>query len=266
MKKIFLAAATALGLLTAIAAQTPKPTPSEKDDVVKITTALIQIDVTVTDKRGRVVTDLRRDEIEIYENGKKQDVSGFNFISNVRETVERPKEIKDKPPVLPPSPVKPEQVRRTIALVVDDLTLSFESTYHVRRALKKFVDEQMQDGDLVAIIRTGAGIGALQQFTNDKRQLYAAIERVRWNAIGSGGIGAFAPLEERMDEGPQMGERTSEDFQREFEDFRESLFATGTLGAINYVVRGMQELPGRKSILLLSDGFKLFVQENGSRT
>jgi len=47
--------------------------------------------------------------------------------------------------------------------------------------LKKFVDEQMQDGDLVAIIRTGAGIGALQQFTTDKRQLHAAIESVRWN-------------------------------------------------------------------------------------
>ena len=46
-------------------------------------------------------------------------------------------------------------VRRTIAIVVDDLGLSFESTHFVRRALKKFVDEQMQTGDLVAIIRTG---------------------------------------------------------------------------------------------------------------
>ena len=32
----------------------------------------------------------------------------------------------------------------------------------------------MQDGDLVAIIRTGAGIGSLQQFTSDKQMLYAA--------------------------------------------------------------------------------------------
>src|SRR5205085_8129921 len=97
-----------------------------------------------------------------------------------------------------PTPVKPEQVRRTIALVVDDLTLSFESTYYVRRALKKFVDEQLQDGDLVAIIRTGAGIGALQQFTTDRRQLYAAIEKIRWNPVGNGNIGAFAPLEAKL--------------------------------------------------------------------
>jgi len=155
--------------------------------------------------------------------------------------------------------------------VVDDLTLSFESTYYVRRALKKFVDEQMQEGDLVAIIRTGAGIGALQQFTTDRRQLYAAIEKVRWNSSGTGNIGAFAPLQARIDTGgeerePEAGERTAEGIEREFDDFRESVFATGTLGAVNFVVRGMQDLPGRKSIMLLSDGFKLFTKDAGGTT
>jgi hypothetical protein len=56
--------------------------------------------------------------------------------------------------------LKAEQVRRTIALVVDDLSLSFQSTRTCAAAVKKYVDEQMRDGDLVAIIRTGAGIGA----------------------------------------------------------------------------------------------------------
>jgi VWFA-related protein len=250
---------------------TPKPPPAEDTDVVKITTSLIQVDVTVTDKKGNIVKDLRSEEIEIYENGVKQNVTNFSFVSNVNERTEENKAAeKPAPSNLPPPPVRPEKVRRTIALVVDDLTLSFESTYYVRRALKKFVDEQMQDGDLVAIIRTGAGIGALQQFTTDKRQLYAAIEKVRWNSIGAGGIGAFAPLQARPDTGeqrePEPGERTPEGIEREFNDFRESVFATGTLGAINYIVRGMQDLPGRKSVMLLSDGFKLFTTDaSGSR-
>src|SRR5688572_4955257 len=242
----------------------PSPTPPDDGDVVKISTALIQIDVTVTDRRGKIVTDLRQDEIEIYENGRKQDISNFSFISNVRATVEKAVVKKGEPVLPPPTPIKPEAVRRTIALVVDDLTLSFESTYYVRRALRKFVDEQMAEGDLVAIIRTGAGIGALQQFTNDRRQLYAAIEAVKWNSSGAGGIGAFAPLDARNDNGeddePTPGERTPEGFEREFNDFRKSVFATGTLGAINYVIRGMAELPGRKSVMLLSDGFALFTR------
>lgn len=244
----------------------PTATPPADDDVVKITTSLIQIDVTVTDRGGKIIRDLKPEEIEIYENGKKQEISNFSFISNTREIAEGQAEPKPTGQAIPVTPLKPENVRRTIALVVDDLSLSFESTYYVRRALKKFVDEQMVEGDLVAIIRTGAGIGALQQFTSDKRMLYAAIERVKWNASGTGGIGAFAPLEAKIDTGmpeeePEPGERTAEGREREFNDFRTSVFATGTLGAVNYVVRGMSQLPGRKSIMLLSDGFKLFTKD-----
>lgn len=268
MRKIIFSFVLTMAFGAAIVSQTPSPAatppPADDTDVVKITTALIQLDVSVTDKKGKVVTDLRPDEIEVFENGERQKITNFSFVSNARTTQAIVKNKTDKPLVLPPSAVRPERVRRTIALVVDDLTLSFESTNFVRHALKKFVDEQMQEGDLVAIIRTGAGIGALQQFTNDRRQLYAAIEKVRWNPIGMGKIGVFAPLEGKLVTGapprePEPGERTAEGIQREFDEFRESLFATGTLGAINYVVRGMQDLPGRKSILLLSDGFKLFM-------
>jgi len=265
MNKLFPTLTLILVFVPAYLAQQPTPTPrSDSDDVVKISTSLIQVDVTVTDKSGKIVRDLKPEDFEIYENGKKQQLSNFNFISNTRET-DTLTTSPAKGQLLPPSPIKAERVRRTIALVVDDLSLSFESTYYARRALKKFVDEQMQDGDLVAIIRTGAGIGALQQFTTDKRQLYAAIERLRWNPAGTGNIGAFAPLEAKLPNDfptePEPGERTPEGIQKEFDSFRESVFATGTLGAVNYVVRGMQELPGRKSIMLISDGFKLYQED-----
>ncbi|MEO5859868.1 MAG: VWA domain-containing protein [Pyrinomonadaceae bacterium] len=262
-------------LLFAVAAasQTQRPSasptpPADEPDVVKITTSLIQVDVTVLDSRGKIITDLKPEEIEIYENGKKQSITNFSFVSNVRERVEQPNKVEKNAPVVPTTPLKQENVRRTVALVVDDLTLSFESVYYVRRALTKFVDEQMQEGDLVAIIRAGAGIGALQQFTSDKRMLYAAIEKVRWNPSGAGGIGAFAPLEAKPpatepSPEPGPGDRTDEGREREFNDFRTNYFVTGTLGAVNYVVRGMAELPGRKSIMLLSDGFKLFNKDAG---
>jgi VWFA-related protein len=180
---------------------------------------------------------------------------------------------KKQEAVVPPPPTvtpRPADVRRTIALLVDDLSLSFESVYYTRRALKKFVDEQMQDGDLVAIIRTGAGVGALQQFTSDKRMLYAAIERVKWNMMGSAGISAFAPIEPTPLETQQgAGDTTitDEDIQDEKNriksdaDERNSKFAAGTLGAISYVVNGMTELPGRKFAILFSDGFPLTVSD-----
>lgn len=268
MKKIFPALALIFLFSTVLLAQNPPPPPPiDETDVVKITTTLIQIDVTVTDKKGNIVKDLKPEEVEIYENGKRQEISNFTFINGVREkTAETPENSQQSNILIPPSAVRPEQVSRTIALVVDDLTLSFESTYYVRRALKKFVDEQMQDGDLVAIIRTGAGIGALQQFTTDRRQLYAAIEKVRWNPIGNGGIGAFAPIESSINDAANQMETSNDDDDdtdspvADAESFRESIFATGTLGAINYIVRGMRELPGRKSVMLFSDGFALYTK------
>jgi VWFA-related protein len=257
-----------LAAVSAAQAQQPSPTPklNADTDVVKISTNLIQVDVTVTDKSGKIVRDLRPEDFEIYENGQKQKLSNFTFIDNARETTVNPEVNTTKSKiVLPPTPVRPDQVRRTIALVVDDLSLSFESTYYARRALKKFVDEEMQDGDLVAIVRTGGGIGALQQFTTDRRQLYAAIDKIRWNPAGTGQVGAFAPMEGKVDTlptpTPEAGDRTPEGIQKEQDSFRASIFATGTLGAINYVVRGMQELPGRKSIMLISDGFKLYDED-----
>lgn len=248
--------------------QTPKP--AEDDDIVKITTNLIQVDVTVTGKNGQIISDLKPEDFEIFENGKKQEISNFTFISAGSATNPPNAKADPKKEILPPTKVRPEQVRRTIALVVDDLTLSFESTHYVRRALRSFVEKQMEDGDLVAVIRTGAGIGALQQFTNDKRMLFAAIEKIRWNARGAGRIGAFASIQSGFyfgDEGAEENaDETLPDTAAELNDFRETLFATGTLGAVNFIVRGMKDLPGRKSIMLLSDGFNLFSQPaNGFR-
>jgi VWFA-related protein len=249
----------------------PTPTPAQPEDgkVVKISTTLIQIDVSVSDRRGKIIRDLKPEEIEIYENGEKQKITNFSFVSNAVQPREKKKEVTEKgkaPIPEPPLVLRPEQVKRTIALVVDDLTLSFESAAHVRRALKRFLDQQMQDGDLVGIIRTGAGIGALQQFTSNKQQLYAAVERVKWNTAGRSRFGSFDPIEPTMAEtnrslqDPFTSDRDiqqEKEFARGFSDFQESLFTIGTLGALKYIVNGMGNLPGRKSVILFSDGFQI---------
>ncbi|HKP47868.1 MAG TPA: VWA domain-containing protein, partial [Pyrinomonadaceae bacterium] len=170
----------------------PQSPTDDRDQVVRITTNLVQVDATVVDRSGKQITDLKPEDFEILEDGRPQPISNFSYVPVVNETVTTEKNKRreaDKfAPPTPPEQLQPEQVRRSIALIVDDLGLSFESVYYVRRAIKKFVDEQMRSGDLVAIIRTGAGVGALQQFTTDKQLLYAAINRIKWNAYARGGI------------------------------------------------------------------------------
>ena len=107
--------------------QRPTPT-STGEDVVKISTNLIQMDVTVTDKNGKSVRNLRPEDFDIYENGKKQSISSFSFVSDVRGN-DRPKtqtndlSVTQLPPTAPPR--RPERIGRTIALVIDDGVYTF---------------------------------------------------------------------------------------------------------------------------------------------
>ena len=272
---------------------TPKQTQEKKDGVVRISVTLVQVDVTVTDRKGKPVTDLKAEDFELFQNTRPQHITNFSYVSaqpaapalTAGASARAPGKGQPAEPPAPPPRLKPEQVRRAIALVVDDLTLSFESTASVKQALKKFVDDQMQPGDLVAIIRTGAGMGALQQFTNDKRQLNAAIERVRWKP-GYAAINTFAPVstnpaagaETAMDpnrnafdpkasvstEGPRDltgGSSTASRDADLADSFRREAFAVGTLGALSFLVQGLKELPGRKSVILFSDALRIYNRE-----
>ncbi len=261
-----------LMLIGGVAAQTPQPTPPE-NETIKISTNLIQVDVTVTDRNGNVVTDLKPEDFEIYENGQKQPITDFSFVSIDNRTAAAATQPTGKPDKngipIPPVKLKAEQVRRAYALVVDDLGLSFGNVFWVQQSLRKFINEQMQNGDLVAVIRTGSGIGALQSFTSDKRQLLAAVDKIKWNAYGREGIGTFAPIETTLKEdlaGVQRsdgttknpaGDEQDKEFQKQVDQFRNENFSVGTLGALSYIIRGMRDLPGRKAILLFSQGFPL---------
>lgn len=256
----------------ASSASPARPTPQssqlprsqrEQDDVVRITTNLVQVDAVITDKDGKAVINLKPEEVEIYEDGRRRELTHFSYTAGdtpgaLPGNKSAP---SDKHPSPPITRLRPEDTRRTIAIVVDDLGLSFQSIYFVRRALKKFVDEQMRFGDLVAIVRTSGGIGALQQFTSDKRQLYVAIDHVRWYASGRSGIGAFAPIRPPT---PGRFGKDLDEKNKELEELRDDIFSVGTLGAVSYVVRGLRELPGRKSVLLISDGFRITDAEKTS--
>ncbi len=259
-----------VGLMPAFAQAPQQPGTG---GVIRITVNLVQVDAVVTDSKGRQVTNLKPEDFEILEDRRPQKITNFSYVSvagpagSVAPPIERPT-IKTGAPAAParPVPLRPEQVRRTIALVVDDLSLSFESIYYIRRTLKKFVDVQMQPGDMVAILRTAGGLGVMQQFTNDKRMLYAAIDRIRWYPMGLGGISAINPLEPTVGNprgGQPSGASTLADVaaaSQEQAGFLADLFTDGTLGVVNYVVNGLRELPGRKSLILLSEGIPFSLQ------
>ncbi len=245
--------------------QQPKA-PGSDIPVFSITSNLVQIDAVVTDGKGRNIEDLTADDFEVSIDGKSQKLTHFSYVRVVPEqTGTPPKRAQKAASALPPPPsaqLRPEDVRRTIVLMVDDLGLSFESMAFVRFSLHKFIEKQMQPGDLVAIVRTGSGSGALQQFTADKRVLLSVDDALRWNPNGRSGIDVFEQLGKTSDLAQGLGgsipSGQARSIDPQYNVQNKTMSMVGTLGAINYIVGALREMPGRKSIVLFSDGFQLF--------
>jgi VWFA-related protein len=236
-------------ILTRQSAAQQTPTPG----VIQINVNLVQVDAVVTDAKGNPVADLTAADFELLQDGERQKITNFEYV-NLRDpaaSLARFSVQTRAGPTMPPASGtirRPEQVRRTIALVIDDLALSFDSLVRLRQSLKTWVDHEMRPGDLVAVVRTNAGIGALQQFTNDKRQLYAAIDLIRYQP-GRVGVSSFTPAAGAPIAG---GADTSV-----FDDAVQHSYVTASMNAIQYVVRGLRNLPGRKSVILFSENMKL---------
>ena len=171
----------ALALAQTIPPQPPaKEAPQKQDEpTIRIETELVQIEVTVTDKAGNIIRDLKREDFELKEDGKPQDVAYFSMgtvNSPARWITTEPKaKAKDAAPA---APLAETRVGRYIVLAIDDLHVSFSNLVYARQALIKFVDEQVTNDDQVALITTSGQLGMHQQFTNNRDILKRAINRL----------------------------------------------------------------------------------------
>jgi VWFA-related protein len=267
--------------------EAPQDTPT-----FRVGTRLATVDAVVVDDQGRHVTDLSPADFEVTERGKRQAVRQVLYVQSARTPgvvrdlgaappagsaepatpAPAPAAAPAKPRVLGPVHGLPskDHAGRVIAIVVDDLGLSFDSTAYVRRMLFRYVEQQIAPGDLVAILRTSGGVGALQQFTTDKRLLHAAVDRVRYSLNSRSGVGAFAPVTppgpSLFGEGAPAGGTSAQNgnwspLKESPDELRTELTSVGSMGALEYVVRGIEPLEGRKSVVFVSEGFDLGIRE-----
>jgi VWFA-related protein len=162
-------------------AQQPTPQQSTKaqtDDVLRISTDLVQTAVTVVDKDGRFVDGLNRDQFELRVDGKPRPISFFE-----RVTSGSPREAQlaargQLPETASPAARPPVAHGRRIVFFIDDLHLSPDSMDRSKKMLRQFLDREMSSRDSVAIVSSSGQIGFLQQFSNNKQVIEAAMDRL----------------------------------------------------------------------------------------
>ena len=244
-------------ILAAIAALRMGAQPEQP---LRVTVNLVQVDATVTDAKGNPVPDLQPGDFRVLLDGKPQQLKSSDYVhlrdlpptdENSRSAAAAPR-VEISKPAMPAGSLKREQVRRTVVLFIGDLLTSAESMPGIQAGLRRFVQEQVQPGDLVAIVRSSAGLGALQDFTTDRRLLLAAIDQVRWstNVTGMSTASAYTPI--------STGTATVAPDLDEAGTIAMTQRATlATTDSLLRIVRGMADLPGRKSVILVSDALRL---------
>lgn len=231
-----IAAALLLPAFTA-AQEMPPPPP-----IMRITVTLIQVDAVVTDSKGRRVPNLGPEDFELLQDGRPQKITHFAYVPQPPPALEAPKLIGA------PAPITRAQVRRTVALVVDDRNLSFENLVRAREGVRTYVERHMQPGDLVALVRTGGGVALLEQFIHDQRLLLEAVDLLKWRFPMRYGMIPLDPLPPGV--GPEWNTPGT---GPEVLDYAYSLPVLGSLGALMEVIRGMRGMPGRKSVVFICD-------------
>lgn len=184
----------------------PTPRPTTQDiEVVRVSTDLVQTDVMVFDKNGQFVDGLQRDQFELRVDGKPQPLSLFDRVVSGSQKEAELDSRKTSAMGSTPSGSNAERRGRTLIFFIDDLHLSAASVLRTHQAILAFIEKEMNAGDQVAIASASGQIGFLQQFTDNKAVLRAAIGRLNHRPYTITDSGATMTMTEytalRVDQG-----------------------------------------------------------------
>jgi len=159
---------------------------NEKGITFKVQVDEIRIDAVVVDWRGRYVTDLTVEDFKLYQDDQLQEITSCRYISYDQKSLNvNERDVSENPALATafPTIMKREDVQRTLVFLVDNLIMDFTNVYYARMALRKFVEEQMHPGDLVAILSTSKGYLGPLAFTSDKKQLMKSVQNITKDRI-----------------------------------------------------------------------------------
>jgi VWFA-related protein len=134
----------------------PTVVQDEDEDVLRIDTDLVAVDVTATDALGQPVRGLNAEQFKLYEDGVEREISFFNV--ERRGGARRPVSI-------------------VFALDVSG-SMTVEELQRLRAALQLFSQSLSEYPALYAVMAFGMNVKTIQGFTDDPRKLDRALERL----------------------------------------------------------------------------------------
>src|SRR3989440_10303697 len=225
---------------------------------------LVLVKVVAHHKKGNLVRDLKKGDFTVFEDGKKQEISTFDFenvdqlatagaaeaiVSGAAGPGRLLRSVKKAAPSLD------ARDRRLILLFFDFSAMDPEQIERSVDAAKKFVDTKMQPADLMALVSLATNMRVDLDFTDEKTKLLAAL-----TAYNSGQGQGFENGNTGSAEGAA---ETSGAFSADDTDFN-TFSADRKLLALQSLMQALGKLPQKKSLIYFSNGITQTGADNQS--
>src|SRR5258705_1899542 len=245
---------------------------TDEDEVIRVTSNLVNLDVIVKDKKGKIITDLKKEDFIVTENGVPQNIQFFDSTLVAGEEPGRTESAPTLPGAQPPNKLP----RNIISLVLDLQTTEAANLKHVRDGIIKYIRERISDNDSVALFSIASGLQFLQPFTQDKTKLIAAVERAYTNSNISKTTEQREILESIAALRDQLGSSGTEPVttpaggsaaaqamisRRVLEQYIQLRSALSVqqsrpiLAALAAICEGLRPIQGKKTLVMFSQGF-----------
>src|SRR5256714_12653306 len=254
---------SAAGLLLQAAAPSIAQQYGQAESRIQVTSELVLVNVVAHDKKGNLVRDLKKGDFTLFEDGKKQEISTFDF-ENVDELTTAGAAEATVSGVAggtvlrsgkQAAPTLDARDRRMILLFFDFPAMEPEQIDRSVEAAKKFVNTKMLPADLMALVSLATNMHVDLDFTDDKAKLLAAL-----TAYNSGQGQGF---DNGITGSAEGAAETSGAFSADDTDFN-TFNADRKLLALQSLMQALGKLPQKKSLIYFSNGISQSGADNQS--
>jgi VWFA-related protein len=245
IRKTSLATLGLLLLLGGLPAGAQEAPTAEESFTDQIEVSLVNLEVIVTDKKGKLVPDLQKEDFEVLEDGKPVEVT--NFYAENNQPAAGGNEGK--------TAARPIDQRLNLVVFVDDYNSETRNRSSILEGARDFLGKSISPGDQVMVVRFGRSLEVRKPFTPNLTEVLAELDVIGKLAGDLAGRessrdhqlqGVFDALE-------MGGWGTAEDRIRQYAEV-ETSYTAASLSALETVVGWLSGVPGRKAILYVSDG------------
>jgi VWFA-related protein len=236
---------------------------------IRVTSELVLANVVVRDKKGTLVRGLKKEDFTLYEDGKKQTISTFDF-ENVDEletagaaektiTGVATKEAEPAGPagVLKKSaaPAMNARDRRVIVLFFDFSAMEPDQIDRCVDAAKKYINAQMHPADIVALLSLATNMNVDLDFTDDKAKILGVLSSYSSDSGQGFAMGDTGSAEGTAETG---GSYTPDD--TDYNTFS----ADWKLLALQSTMDALGKIQQKKSLIYFSNGISQTGNDNQS--